>query len=150
MEAPLSGRYMNTKECNQCKIYLSLDKFRTRTQYGKPYMVAKCKRCEYENNQAQCDRERRKETERRRFSNPERRERKNDLQRRWREKNIEKNRNYHKKNIKKNVDELTDSYIGRMIFHVKCGIPVPADLIKLKRLSLICKRTLKTKLNGSH
>lgn len=130
----------NLKECNDCKRFLRLDKFRSRIQHGKPYIIAKCRECEVEYNKKWHDPEKRRIAERKRFANPKRRDRKNKYQRKWRENNIEKNRSYHRKSIKKNVDGLTDSYIKRM-FRVAY---VPPQLIKVKRLHLICKRTLKT------
>ncbi len=137
--------FYGLKECSACTIFLPLKKFRTRIQHGKPYIVARCRKCEQEFNKIQQDPEKRRLAERKRFAIPEKRENKNQYQTAWRKKNISKNRAYHRKNIKKNVDEMSDLYIGRIIFHKKIGIPIPHDLIKLKRLQLIAKRTLKIK-----
>lgn len=142
--------YNTTKECKQCGNILPVGDFRTRMQHGRPYVIARCRKCENEYNAVHHDKELKKQGERKRFSNPKNRKRKNKYQIKWRKKNILKNRAYHRKNIKKNVDEMSDLYIRRMIFHKKNGIHIPSELIKLKRLQLIAKRTIKLKQNEPH
>lgn len=131
------------KECTGCYHLLPIKRFRKRLQKGLPYIVAKCRECETEYNKVHRDKENRRIKEFMRFQNPEKRAKKNNYQRKWRCENIEKNRAYHRKHLKRNVDDLTDSYVGRLLFKVVAKNEIPPSLIKLKRQHLICKRTLK-------
>lgn len=136
--------YVNEKECNTCCVTKKIESFRIRVIRGYEYTVARCKQCESKISKSQVNLDNKRKTDRVRNSIPENRKRKNKLQRDWRAKNIEKNRAYHRKNIKKNVDGLSDNYISRLMDpeHLAKG-EIPPPLIKLKRLNLICKRTLK-------
>jgi|SRR6185437_11716696 len=134
------------KECSLCETYLPIDKFRVRKGFfksGKDLVLARCKKCEQEMNKMQQDPEKRRNAERRRFSLPEKKKERNRYQNEIRAKNVHKYRGYHKKYIKKQVDELTDNYISRQLTQNKSSVPIPQDLIKLKRLQILAKRTLK-------
>lgn len=132
------------KICTSCEMKLSVENFRKRIQHGKLYIIARCRKCEVRFNGLQRDREQNRITERKRFSNPIRKNKKNKYQKEWRSKNIEKNRKYHKTHIKKQVDNLTDNYITRTMFR-NSKVIVPLELIEAKRINLQIKRLLKQK-----
>ncbi len=140
--------YAKFKTCSSCDLDFPISNFRKRIMHGREYHVARCKGCEYQISKSQADPERRRIRE-----NERKRENKdyfNAYQKEWRKKDIEKNRDRHRINIKKNVDEMSDLYIKRLMFHNKVkGISIPYDLIRLKRLQLKAKRTIKTKSHES-
>lgn len=124
------------KYCTACDARLPIEEFRLRMQHGRPYRVAMCRPCERERSNAQRCPKKRREYERKRFSDPDIKKKKNKYQRQWRAENIEKNRAYHRKHIKKHVDKVSDSYIKRNYDH----IDLTEDEIKLKRAQILIKR----------
>lgn len=134
------------KICSFCKLEKDLNEFRTRkTPYRESYVVARCRECERTFNNKQCDKKRKKVRERKRFSEPSRRSRKNEYQKQWRKDNIVKNRKYHRKHIKKHVDDISDSYIVRSHFKGFKVDNVPKNMIDSLREVIKVKRLLKNK-----
>lgn len=133
------------KVCSRCKVEKEDSKFRIRIQYGNQYVIARCRNCEYIMNKIQQDHEKRRSTERRRFSIPDRKHKKNNFQRQWRNQNKEKNRKYHSKHIKKHVDIISDSYIVRNHFRGQKVSDVPKELIEGLRQIIKNKRLIKIK-----
>lgn len=165
------------KDCNQCGFIIPITNFRTRNQHGKLYIVAKCRKCEQENNFIQYDRDKRRKRERK-AANPERWKRKYKYQREWLKarpeydkkyyhKDLKRSRDYSKKywqnHLEKNrerankaqresVSAITDQYVKGLL-NRQTGLAyneIPTPLIKLKQLQILGKRTLKLKQNESH
>ena len=130
------------KECTQCKTFFSIEKFRTKIQHGRPYIIAKCRKCESETQQMNYDREKRRIREREFYSSPENKKKKNEYRKNWNRINADKSRVFARNSCKKSVAELHDHYLVKLMFRGR-ALPVPKDLLKLKRLQLICKRELK-------
>lgn len=160
------------KECSNCGMILSVDKFRVRQQHGKPYIVARCRKCEMEFNTVQCDKERRR-FRNRKESNPDRYKRRYSYWKNWLAERPDYQKKIYHKDIKRargygakyrnanrsslraratkrqqvNIKNITPQYAKGLIAR-GTGLAfkeIPVPLIKLKQLQIICKRSLKLK-----
>ena len=161
------------KFCSRCKKNKSSDSFRMRHEKRKGdfyYLNNTCRQCDADI--AKENYKKAKDIEEFKMLNRERANKyrienidvvkEKDQARRQQERHKENRRNYIQKNKKKifaqekvckekwhkkNRDELTDVYVGSRLVQGTplCRNELPPALIKLKRLQIICKRSLKIK-----
>lgn len=134
------------KRCNGCKKIKDISFFNKRkTTYGDRVARHLCRECEKGYNDIHHDPLKKTEYQNKIRTTTNWRK---DYDKKYREKNADTIRESGKKWAKKNISEATDYYIRRLLSNNVGNTEIyPPELIKLKRIQLICKRTLKIKEN---